>query len=567
MDRFLLGIILLGLTLFVAWSEVSRQHAQEEAAQRDEVMAAEIEAVRNEARAAFTSLIPQSVVAQTNQSVYAIVAKNRLYGTAFVIDRENGLLGTAAHVGEALPFDEEGAQIVVLNRFNGAPLPALSIRNHAGYGTFRTLIEAYQPIRPQTPILNPQVLPLRDLAFDAAVLKVDPVDPVTGENRLGPDLPIADEEALLSLAAGAPIGVIGFPYDTLDDTFRADSATSRVDRGVISAMIAPLDNASARGDPEVANLIIHRLSTAGGNSGSPIIDASGAVIGIHTHGVESLSGNADGAAQRADVLRDLMEEGRDAQRLEDVFIPAWRRLLGFWAPADVVLPWSFYLERTDKDGAEDLLVADFADPSDKPFALSQLDLSFGPTQKQFTAEADDLSAPDGERVIFEINEEGEFSRTTIEVDRSQNNVVYAFDYSLRRQLGFCRLAAYWRRGGETELTSMRPRPSVEIFLPALDGGPVETVDIIFRRRAECDPPSNAFKASVISWEGPAPNPPTNILAAFFQRSDPESLIASRRSGGQGFSKIMNLGRGSCGPDSPDGVECGDADAIPAERAK
>ena len=526
-NRAFLWIVLAALVVGLGLSEFSRQREAQEARARDASLARDIADIQTEVKAAYTSLIPQDVVLTADQSVYAIVVGNRLLGTAFVVDREKGLLATAAHVAAALPFDDEDAIITIRNRSNAAALRVTDRQTHAGYGAFRALIEEFQPVRPNTPVLTPQILPLRDLAFDVGLLKVDPVDPATGENVLGANLPIADEEALLLLSAGAPIAVIGFPYDTLNDTFASDAVTSRVDRGVISAMIAPLDNANRISNAEIANLIIHRLSTAGGNSGSPIINSSGAVIGIHSHGIESTSGNADGAAQRADMLIDMLIDGRDEARLSELFLPAWRETLEFWRSAKDVLPWSFYLERADRDGAADILVSDLNSENEPPFSQNRTDLTFGEAQKTYLALATDLlpsalraeqtptsrsaagaiasGAQDDGALGFKIEREGEYARATFVVDRSQENIIYAFDYTLRRSLGFCFLTTYWRKVGEPELRVQERRPTTEIYLPKRESGGIEEYGLVFHRKAKCDPASSAFVANIVSWDGEPPN--------------------------------------------------------------
>ena len=575
-ERAVVILVLIILTVVVAYGEFARQRAEREARARHAALAEEIAAARNEAQAAFTSLIPQEVVARANASVYAIVVNNRLFGTAFVVDRENGVLVTAAHVADAIPFDEEDARIRIFNRLNGNAIAIKEVRNHAGFGAFRELVEDFQPVRPQSHLLRPQILPLRDLAFDAALITVDPIDPDTGENRLGPDLPIADEATLLDLSAGAPIAVIGFPYDTLDDGFSAESATSRVDRGVVSAMIAPLDNAAAKGDPTIANLIIHRLSTAGGNSGSPVLNASGEVIGIHTHGIESLSGNADGAAQRADVIYDLLEEARDERRLRETFLPAWTQLLSFWRSAKIVLPWSFYLERTDPDRADTTLISDFDLNAGAPFTLEMMSLEFGETQEGFTLAADDIAVSDiggGDgsfltpsesegRPVFQIDRTGEYATATFTIDRTKENVIYAFDYSLRRQLGFCRLAAYWRKIGDTRLAIQPTRPSTELYFPSTEQGGDETYQIVFHRRQKCDPASQAFDAGVLSWAPGDGAAPANIVQALFGGRDTIQFETADR---PAAAKIMNFPKLRCVMSKkPSDRSCNRSDYIEAE---
>ncbi len=457
--------------------------------------------VQQSADAALAAVIGADTIAKASNSVYMVVVNGSAKGTAFVIDRSNGLVATAAHVAEALPFNDPDAEIYLLNRSGGRRLTVIDRQAHIGFGAFRKIVENYQPIRKNSPVYSPQVTPLRDLAFDAALLKVNALDPDTGESTLGPPLPIATEQKLLSLKPGAPIAVIGYPYDTLDNGFAPDAAISRVERGVIAAMTPPLDNAAAPSDPVIANLIIHRLSTAGGNSGSPIIDAAGEVVGIHTHGIESASSNADGAAQRADVIYDLLDPVREQQRLDDIFIPAWRTMLNYWERAETALPWSFYIEYALPDKKRRPLVAEISTDLQQPFVSSVRRMNFEPAVDEKRVNADELAALDEKKASgFVIREKGEYAEAQFHVDRSKETVLFAFDYSLRSKLGFCPLKAYWRKRGATQLTVQRASASFELHLPPTPVGEKEEYQVIIKRTAGCDPLSSEFFVGDIAWD-------------------------------------------------------------------
>ncbi|MEO1137759.1 MAG: serine protease, partial [Pseudomonadota bacterium] len=386
-------------------------------------------------------------------------------------------------------------------------------RLHKGFGTFRVEVEDHQPIRKNSSLYSPQAAPLRDLAFDVALLTVDPMDPETGENDLGPDLTIADEEKLLALQAGSAIAVIGFPYDTLDDGFAPDAGTARVERGVIAAVTPPLDTIAEARNPATANLIIHRLATAGGSSGSPIIDASGEVIAVHTHGVESPSSNADGAAQRAESLLDLFSDEREATRLNEVFRPAWRSLLSHWARADDALPWSFFMEYARPGETPAPLVASIEDFAVAPFSHSIDTIDFGEDVAERRVDASDIlnasveggASVTAQKKSFLINEPGQYAEVWRTVDRSSEHVLFAFDYSLRSRTGFCPLTSYWRKKGETRLRKQRGRATFELHLPPA-GDAIEDYQIILRRSAKCDPISSQFMIGSVSWDAENESP-------------------------------------------------------------
>mgnify|MGYP003700424773 CR=1 FL=1 len=471
---------------------------------REDVMAA-----NEKADAALSAVIAPQTLAAAQASVYLIVVDGSARGTAFVIDRENGILVTAAHTADSLPLSDEKHIVQIVNRFNKTPIRVAGKKLHAGFGTFRALVEEYQPIRKNSSIYAPQAAPLRDLAFDAGLLMVEPVDPASGENMLGPDLEIADEGYLLQLEAGAPIAVIGYPYDTLDDGFAPDAAIPRIERGVIAAITPPLDNFHENRDTRTANLIIHRLSTAGGNSGSPILDANGKVVGIHTHGIESTSSNADGAAQRAEVIYDLISTEREQHRLETIFYPSWRQLLSYWARAEDILPWSFFMEYAHPGQNPAPLVGSLDLAAKPPFSKTSERLLFEPETEARRVDASDvdqakISASEGGTALlrdgssFLIEEQGEYAEIWRTIDRSRDNLLYAFDYSLRSRRGFCPLKTFWRKKGDTRLRVLPQRASFELHLPEA-GDFSEDYHIIFRRDASCDPISAEFLFGAIAW--------------------------------------------------------------------
>lgn len=525
-ERVLGLTILAALALALAVSEFARLRDRDTTGRSVAALEESVAVARQEARAALSAVIAPETAAKASASVYLITVNGASRGTAFVVDRQRGVLVTAAHTAESLPLNDKNARVLILNRETGKPLPVIGRRLHAGFGAFRKIVEEYQPIRKNSSIYSPQAVAVRDLEFDAAYLFVDPIDPVTGGNRLGPDMAIAPEEKLLSLTAGAPIAVIGYPYDTLDDGFAPDAATPRIERGVISAIIPPLDAASESRDQVIANLIIHRLSTAGGNSGSPIIDADGEVIGIHTHGIESTSGNADGAAQRAEILYDLASSPREKRRLEEIFIPAWKHILSHWTRAADVLPWSFYKEYHDPGEGPSPEVGDIDYSAPPPFKSSLQILSFSDAADEWRVYAPDAPATEnGEPASFLISEKGEFAELKFDVDHGMETVIFAYDYSLRSRTGSCRVGGYWRKNGETRLRVAKPRASFELHISPTGEG-IEEYYVMLWRAAGCDPVSQEFIAGQLTWASTQPEGALSLVST--SAKPPEDAGAIRK---------------------------------------
>lgn len=521
-----------------------REDVREHAAALSELKA-EVATAREEAHAALSAVIDQKTLSEASASVYLIVVNGAPRGTAFVVDRDKGVLATAGHTAESLPLDDPKAEVHILNRASRAPIKVKAKHLHAGFSAFRTLVESYQPTRRNSSIFSPQAAPVRDLAFDAGLITVDAGDPETGDNRLGPNLPIASEEKLLALSGGAAIAIIGYPYDTLDDGFAADAAISRIDRGVIAAVMPPLDAATDDPDPRIANLIIHRLSTAGGSSGSPVINAEGEVVGVHTHGIESISSNADGAAQRADVIYDLLEPERETQRVNELFLPAWSRTLTHWARAKDALPWSFYMEYA-RPGVEPEPTVGEALAGEPSFERTIEDLKFGDPVDAYRVEAVDATAAG--KPSFLIEERGQYAQTWIEVDRAREAVLFAYDYSLRSRTGACKLASYWRKKGDTRLAAQKPRASFELRLDA-EANVTEEYQVVFRRDADCDPTSADFFAGSISW----PAEEGKLIAAAHAREEDAARTPAEQLVFAAHASIERLI--SCSLDSSDEWAC------------
>lgn len=480
--------------------EIRRTTDERRDAQEKDALRAEIADVKGQVSAALSAVITPEIIEATNRSVYLITDNGDPVAAAFVIDREKGILATAAHTAEALRLGQPEATIEIINQFSIDPIAVKSRKLHAGYGAFVSVVEAYQPIRKSSTLKKPRIVSIEDLPFDVALITVDPIDPATGQNRLGPDLVLASDETLLALKPGDPIAVIGFPDDrVLRDLTGADAA-SRAERGVVAAMIAPLDTAATARDPVINNLIIHRMATAGGNSGGPIINGAGEVVGVHSHGVKSTSSNADGVAQRADMIRDLLEDGHDKTRLFSIFVPAWRERLSEWARAEDVLPWSFYAQhsraRDRAKGLDQKSVEEIVGNQERPFEVTVRRVRL--TNEAVTYE---VLAPDAKKDTgFVVPDAGRFFEARFEIDPQKDAVIFAFDYDLNNRQGYCALDAYWREEGDDQMMIQRATGASQVVLRSKpEVANQRIVHAVFRRAPTCGYKSDGIMVGQLSW--------------------------------------------------------------------
>lgn len=130
-----------------------------------------------------------------------------------------------------------------------------------------------------------------DAEHDLAVVKVDPPTPL-------PTIPIGDTS---KLKVGQQVIAIGSPLGTF---------TESVTSGILSAMGRTIEVGSpiSRRTTTMTGLLQTDASINPGNSGGPLLDDTGAVIGVNSAAARSAQGI--GFAVPIDVAADIMAEAR-----------------------------------------------------------------------------------------------------------------------------------------------------------------------------------------------------------------------------------------------------------------
>ena len=459
------------------------------------------------AQAALEAVIEPSVMRDADQSVYMVRADGKHIGTAFVIDRERGILATAAHVAVVYNFHNSEQSQTILNRFSGKPLRVRSARIHSGFFDFRRRIENHQPIDPDSTINDLKPQRIYDLPHDGALLYVDPIDPETGENILGASLPIASDATLNALKTGDPIATIGFPIDTITDNLEEESAASRSERGVISNLLSPIDLIENHEDKETQLLIVHRMSIAPGSSGGPLFNRNGEVIGINSHSNASRYSVGDGVAQRADVLHELNDPHREQDLLERVFRPSWQERVAKWPSARDALPAALYAQAQGKVG-KSVKVSELEASSPPPYTTQLFDRQYYGFRSAFVHNATDLASNSSQNndlaaqtgPVFRINKSGFYYNVRRNLPADKTHAIFAFDYTLDwNQAGACRVELYHRRHGDDTLKTTGMKTVASAIIPARsDATTKPEVDIIVRS-GNCDASSNRFLWGIVSW--------------------------------------------------------------------
>lgn len=272
-------------------------------------------------------------------------------GTAWVVGPN--LLATNAHVAilrEGLRARER--MIVRAPGENGAIFEVVEHKLHPSYVPFNAFLQSDQRLIGQ---YRGGVKWLSGNGYDVATLRVAGTLPDNAR------LELATADEIKALAAGAPLATSGYPTENLTNTWSQGlGATPEQHLGVVTAMTDMFHLPAA---PAQRQLVHHDLPSTGGQSGSPILGASGRVIALLNSGNSFMVNGRriPNAAQvnygqRADLLRDLLD-GTAEQKLAEAR-EHWKAVAENFAPGKDVFPTNILDESRPADGVKPRLLAE-----------------------------------------------------------------------------------------------------------------------------------------------------------------------------------------------------------------
>ena len=266
----------------------------------------------------------QKVLDSAAASVYLVLQRDAAgnldpSATAWVIDQARGVLATNGHVAKELDeATKAGKQLVVRSTANPPrDFVIKSVKIHPG---FDASLAMWLNVLPERRIgeLQQESIDIPGNFCDVALMYVDNLA------GLASALPVASDDTVRSIQAGYSAGLVGFPMEQIAlGGVNVVRPTPTTQIGHVTAMTDYFGVGS--GDVAQRLLIQHSIPSAGGASGSPILNADGKVVAINSGGNSITPSNnspriPSGAlinyAQRVDLLGELLSGQADAAQAQ-----------------------------------------------------------------------------------------------------------------------------------------------------------------------------------------------------------------------------------------------------------
>lgn len=231
------------------------------------------------------------------------------------------LLATNAHVAEMMSELKDGQKLYVkAPGAGGKTYEVLEAKIYPGYAEFQKFLQSDPFFVTQTkncPTCLSPILSGSAPAYDVATLRI------ADGSQLSPILEIASEKDFADIKPGTPVAMSGYPLEHIrSGTVQSVAATPTLSIGMVSANT---DFFNLPAESNQRKLLQHNLPGTGGNSGSPMVNTAGKIVGLHNAGsyvdVPDV-GRVPNAAmvrygQRADMLGDLVAGRAEAALTED----------------------------------------------------------------------------------------------------------------------------------------------------------------------------------------------------------------------------------------------------------